>query len=226
MKGGVRVEKHPLCFAAVGSVLTIAFLITVNLLTSSNVLWFIYPAFVLIMWPLSMILIQRQAYRLHALFGSILVFSFLLAVNYTHSPQHPWILYAAFPFLWWPITVFCGQKAKTLAYACVVSVCTILYYAFLNMMLAPQYPWAIYPAFAILWWPLALYYVRRKDYFGLSVGGSVWTIIFFATVNIISTPQLIWAVYPAFAILWWPLSMYYFYVKKKELQAQRVLNKG
>jgi len=29
-----------------------------------------------------------------------------------------------------------------------------------------------------------------------------------------TTPHVIWAVYPSFAILWWPLAMYFFRTKK------------
>jgi hypothetical protein len=80
--------------------------------------------------------------------------------------------------------------------------------------MSPDYPWAIYPAFAVIWWPLALYYVRKKQYYSFSISASSLMIAFFITVNVVSSPDTIWAIYPIFAVLWWPLSMYYFQVKR------------
>jgi hypothetical protein len=38
----------------------------------------------------------------------------------------------------------------------------------------------------------------------------------FIAVNFFTTPNRIWAVYPIFALIWWPLSIYYFvYLKQK-----------
>ncbi len=155
-------DRHHIGFAVAGSVLSIIFFIVVNLLTSPDYLWFIYPAFAVIIWPASVILIWRGKYKLHALFGSLLLIAFLSIINFLHSPHHPWILYTIILIIWWPISVFCGERAKTVSFALVASMCIIMYYSLLNIMMLHQYPWAIYPAYAVLWWPLALHYVRKK----------------------------------------------------------------
>jgi len=85
-------------------------------------------------------------------------------------------------------------------------------------MLSPQYPWAIYPAFAVMWWPISLFFAKKRNYFGLSVAGGAIIIIFSIIVNIVSTPTIIWAVYPIFLVLWWPLSMYYYSYKKTSIR--------
>lgn len=216
-----QMDRHKVGFAVVGSLMSILFFILVNYLTSPHDSWFIYPTFVLLLWPVSLIFIKQGKYKLHAALGSLLVIVFLVTNNYLYSPVHPWFLYAIFPVIWWPIAVFSGKKATTLAFALIGSMSTILYYALLNVALSPQYPWAIYPAYAVLWWPLALYYARKKHYFGLSVAASVLTIIFLVVVNVVSSPQTIWAIYPIFAILWWPLSMYYYQFKKDVQQAAK-----
>jgi hypothetical protein len=208
-------DRHNVGFAVIGSLMTIIFFMIVNYLTSPNYLWFIYPAFVLLLWPGSLFFIRKGKYKQHALFGSILIIVFLITINYVHSPEHPWFMYVVFPALCWPLAVFCGKKAKTLAFAFIGSMSTILYYSLLNLTLSPDYPWAIYPAFAVLWWPLCLYYSRQKNYFGLSVTASLLTILFFIIVNVVSSPHTIWAIYPVFLILWWPLSMYYYHFKRK-----------
>ncbi|WP_237446514.1 hypothetical protein [Shimazuella alba] len=72
------------------------------------------------------------------------------------------------------------------------------------------------PYLFVLWWPISVYYAKRNNYFGLSITASLLTIFFFISVNSISSPQVVWAVYPIFIILWWPLSMYYYSYQKKK----------
>lgn len=141
--------------------------------------------------------------------SSLLIITFFITVNYLNSPIHPWFLYASFPVLWWPISLFAGKKAKTVSFSIISCITIILYYAVLNFILCPQYPWVIYLIYAIIWWPISLYFSQEKKFLGLSVAGSLITIIFFIIVNKISTPNTIWAVYPIFAVLWWPLGVFY-----------------
>lgn len=201
-------------FALLGSIMTILFFYIVNVLTSSHDIWFIYPALAVLWWPLSLYCHSNRRYKEFSIAGSLLIIVGLAAANTLTSPGHPWFLYAFFPVLWWPITLYAGRKAGTLAYALIASSCTILYYAALNILISPGHPWAIYPAFAVLWWPLALHFAGRKRYFEFSLAGSALTTAFFILVNLVTTPQIIWAVYPIFAVLWWPLSMYYFSAAK------------
>lgn len=208
-------------FAAVGSGISILFLFVVNVLLTPGYLWFLYPAFFLILWPVSLFLIMKKKYQFYAYFCSILLIIYIVIENILHSPEHPWFLYAAYPLIWWPITISIGKKAKTFKYALFVAVITITYYSILNLSLSPIHPWAIYPSYIILWWPLTLYYVRKKNYFGLSIAGSSLSILFFSVLNVITSPQTPWAIFPIFIILWWPLSMYYFSFLK---QKQRRLN--
>jgi len=48
-----------------------------------------------------------------------------------------------------------------------------------------------------------------------SLWGSGLIIAFFIFINIYYTPHIIWAIYPIFAILWWPLAMYFVWSRKK-----------
>ena len=61
-----------------------------------------------------------------------------------------------------------------------------------------------------------MFFGPRKMYFGMSVCAAIVTIAFFIIVNHMTSPHTIWFVYPAFGILWWPLSMYYYKVRKKK----------
>lgn len=215
-------DKRHLGFASAGSLFSILFLFVVNYLTTPNYLWFLYPTFFLIIWPLSLYFIMKKKYKSYAYFCTILLILYMVIENIFNSPEHPWVLYAAYPLIWWPITVSIGKKSKTLMYALIVSIFTILYYGILNLLLSPVHPWMIYPTYVILWWPMTLYYARKKNYFGLSLAGSLLTIIFFSLMNLVTSPHTLWAIYPIFIILWWPLSMYYFnFLKRKQKSMKR-----
>lgn len=55
----------------------------------------------------------------------------------------------------------------------------------------------------------------RKLNLEYSIWGSLLIIGLFVFINFYYSPQVIWFVYPTFAVLWWPLSMYYRYSKLK-----------
>lgn len=210
-------SKGLIGFSLIGSVMTIAFLWIVNLLTSPDTMWFITPSFFLILWPCVLLFVyHRRKYKQYSLLGSLLVAAYFVVINYLYSPEILWFLFAVYPVIWWPIATYAGRRASTLRFALIAALCTIGYYGLLNLLMFPQYPWVIYPAYAVLWWPISLYYARQKDYFMMSITGSLVTILFLIIVNIVSSPQTIWAVYPTFGILWWPLSMYYFSYRKSK----------
>ncbi|SDZ25639.1 hypothetical protein SAMN05421736_108126 [Evansella caseinilytica] len=48
-----------------------------------------------------------------------------------------------------------------------------------------------------------------------SVWGSALIIALFVFINFYYTPDVIWFVYPTFAVLWWPLAMYYRWLRLK-----------
>ncbi len=48
-----------------------------------------------------------------------------------------------------------------------------------------------------------------------SVVGSLLIILLVVFVNFYYTPRVIWCVYPIFAVLWWPLTMLFVYLRKR-----------
>ncbi len=213
--------KYSVGFAVAGSVMTILFLGIVNMLTSPNHLWFIYPCLFLIFWPASVYFHYKKQYVQYAMFGSAVLIVFFIVENLLHSPSHLWSFYVIYPILWWPISAILGNRMGTLSVAVIGAIATILYYGLLNIIMSPVHPWFIYPSFAVLWWPLSIYHYhrekkdgRRKNAFYFSVHATILISVFFITVNLVSSPHTIWAIYPIFGVLWWPLSMY-FYVYRK-----------
>jgi hypothetical protein len=203
----VSPRRTPVGFALAGSAMTAVFLAVVNLQNSPGYPWFLNSLYLLAWWPLSAFFSSRRRFKALSLAGCVISMAYLVALNLVFSPRHPWFLYACYPLLWWPIVMYLGKKAGTLAFAAVCSAVTIAYYTALNVFVSPGYPWAIYPAYAVLWWPLAIYFARRKQWMGFSIAASVMSILFFIAANLVSSPHAIWAIYPIFAILWWPMSM-------------------
>lgn len=50
---------------------------------------------------------------------------------------------------------------------------------------------------------------------GYSIWGSLLIIALFMFTNFYYSPQVIWFVYPTFAVLWWPLTMYFKWQRAK-----------
>lgn len=51
---------------------------------------------------------------------------------------------------------------------------------------------------------------------GFSIWGSILIIALMVFINFYYTPKVIWFIYPTFAVLWWPLAMFYYLNRKKE----------
>lgn len=56
---------------------------------------------------------------------------------------------------------------------------------------------------------------RAKLRLGFSLWGSGLIIALFVFMNFSYTPDVIWFVYPTFGVLWWPLSMFYHWLRTK-----------
>jgi len=209
--------KNYVKFATAGCIMTMIFFMIVNFITSPNTLWFIYPSFFLLLWPISLYFVSKRSLKQFSFLCSLVIIAFLFTENLIHSPDYLWFLYAAYPLIWWPIIMYLEEKAYTLFVALIGCMITIAYYSILNYLTSPEYPWAIYPAFVVMWWPLSIYHANKKSFVAYSFYASILISIFFIYVNYISSPHTIWAIYPIFAVIWWPLSMYFYVYKKKKI---------
>ncbi len=206
--------KRTVAFSIAGASMTLLFLIITNHLTSPYYAWSIYPIFAIVYWPICTYCISKKQYKLLSIIGALITIVFFATINYTTSPIHPWFLYTALPILWWPIIQYSGKWAKTFSFSVISSCIFIVYYIFLNYLISPSYPWSIYTTFTFIWWPIAVYFVKNRKPFILAIISTLLISTFFILVNLISSPSNIWAVYPIFMILWWPLVIYYFKVRK------------
>lgn len=50
---------------------------------------------------------------------------------------------------------------------------------------------------------------------GFSILGSLLIILLFVFINFYYTPNIIWFVFPTFIVLWWPLSMLFYWLRTR-----------
>ncbi len=205
---------HSKVFSIVGSIVIIVSLLITNYVTSPSEIWFYYPAFAVIWWPLSVLLTGPRSVKVYSFVGALILVAFFTLENFLKSPFCPWALLTYFPILMWPVGTLLGKRLGKLYIALLGSLAGILYYTILNITVFPGFPWAIFPAYVLLWWPLVIAFAKRKHLLLFSVTGTLLSATLFIAVNAVSSPSTVWAVYPIFAILWWPLSTYYFVYRR------------
>ena len=197
----------------IGSLTIIVFSIVTNYITSPAYSWYFYPSFAVIWWPLSVFLARPRTIKAYSVFGALFIIAFLAVDNFFNIPSCPWVLFAIFPVLLWPICVLIGRRVYELPTALILSALGISYYVALNILVFPGFPWAIFPAYFLLWWPLGVAFTGCGHTMLFSICGTIISAALFIILNIITTPNTIWAVYPIFLLAWWPLSIYYFIYK-------------
>lgn len=207
-------KKHKKLISVLAGVTIIAFAIVTNYLASPTYLWFYYPVFIVFWWLLHAFRVRPQTLKAYALVGAFCILALLAIDNVIHSPSCPWMLFTVYPVLLWPVTVFLGKYIFRLAEVLGLCAIGIVYYSLLNITVFPGFPWVIFPTFLLLWWPLYVAFARRGRIMAFAVGGTLLSAALFITLNVITTPQTIWAVYPLFALAWWPLTTRYYGQKR------------
>ncbi len=94
-------------------------------------------------------------------------------------------------------------------------------FLFINFYYTPNIIWFVYPTFAVIWWPMALFFRwfgNKKDVhvgFAFSVCGFLLITGLMLFINLYYTPRIIWFIYPTFAVIWWPLAMLFHRLRQK-----------
>lgn len=186
------------------SVLLILYFTIINLLLTPSEFWAVYLIYAALWWPLSLCFKNRQ--KPFSVAGALLTIAFLIVSNLLNS-VYPWALYACFPVVFWPIAMYAGKRMGSFKFSVAASVVSVAYYGALNAFLEPLSPWVIFVAFAVLWWPVSVYFYGHHAPHKYAAVMSALSITFFAAVNMIYSPGALWAHYPSFAILWWPITL-------------------
>lgn len=109
----------------------------------------------------------------------------------------------------------------SLAFSVWGSILITALFLFINFYYTPGVIWFVYPVFAVMWWPMSLFFCwsqhksHRPVGFAYSVCSFVLIMGLLLFINLYYTPNIIWAVYPAFALVWWPLAMLFHRLRQK-----------
>lgn len=207
-----KMKKNVQGFMIAGNLLTLAFIIGINVLFFPSNLWSIYPA-IAILFSISFSIFPPSLQKIYSVLVTPLLMWLLFLVNHIESPTYIWAYYV-FPILiMWPIAFLLGKKITTKTFSVVGALGLIAAYISLNIFYEPGFPWSIFPTFALLMWPLSRCFGKYP--FAFSVASTGLGSLFFILTNYVTTPTTIWAIYPIFALLWWPLAIFFFVKKRK-----------
>ncbi len=201
--------------ALTGSLLTIAFLAAVNIITSPAFPWSAFPSLAILWWPTAVFFARRKQWPGLSVAGFLLATALLVTINLTTWAGFMWSFIPALCILWWPVSVFFARKKQWFAYSLAGSLLIIALLVILNITTSPAFPWSVFPALAILWWPLSRYFAGKRNPLGYSIGGSILAITLFVTINLVTSPGFPWWVFPVFAVLWWPLGVFIHHLGKR-----------
>lgn len=113
------------------------------------------------------------------------------------------------------------RKGLSLAFSIWGGSLIIALFVFINFYYTPDTIWFVYPAFAVLWWPMVMCFVWYRNKYGTAIGfpfsvcSFILIIGLMLFINIYYTPKVIWFVYPIFALIWWPLAMFFHNLRQK-----------
>ena len=168
-------------------------------------------------WPLIVFFRNPRFSKIFSVAAALYIIAFFTLDNLYRLPHFLWVLFTLYPVVMWPVCILLGKKARRLSIAIVLGLAGIVYYTILNAFIFPGFPWAVFPAFVLVWWPLGVGFAGRRRPFLFAICGTLLSVAFFFSLNLIVSPQTNWAFYMVFALVWWPLSVYYFVHKPRTL---------
>lgn len=113
------------------------------------------------------------------------------------------------------------RNGLSLAFSIWGGILIIALFVFINFYYTPSTIWFVYPAFAVLWWPMSMCFVWYRNKYNMAIGfpfsvcSFILIIGLMLFINIYYTPKVIWFVYPVFALIWWPLAMFFHSLRLK-----------
>ena len=190
------------------SSLIVTTVVVINLVTSPGFLWFLFPVFGVLWWPLSAYFAGKKQPFAYAVCGFVLLSGLFIATYLIASPTaHPWFIYPILGVVWWPLSVFFAKNKRPLTFALIAFVIITAMFIILFLLTSPgTHPWFIYPILGAAWWPLSVW-GAKKGARAFSVAGGLLVIGTLLTINLLTSPGFWWWVYPAFFSLWWPVSV-------------------
>lgn len=214
-------KKKPIVAIISTIIISVIFVPAIMYLTNINDIWLIEAAFSAVSIQSAIFLVIKKRFIALERFGSISLAIILVYNYFTNTTDFPWILMPAFPIVWLFVMSLFKNQSKTFWFALFSTFTGIIYYMVLNYILSPDSLWFIYPTFALAWWPLAIFCSKNKRKLLFSIIGSSLIIILLGTINLVTSPSILWSVFPSFVLLWWPLSVYFVTKKRKVVEEHK-----
>ena len=207
-------------FAILSAIIITLYYVLINTFVEPRHPFWIYIAYALVWWPLGLAFRGKVGSKIVAIISLAANIAFVMTFSHIIRPEYNWSMYALGPAVLFSVMIFFGEKSKTLAFAILAYISLLAYYGYINMFIESRHPFIIYIAFALTWWPISLSYVRHKNMLRYSLVSFLLIAAFFTATNLVTSPQVLWAVYPIGAAAFWPLSILVF--GKKHRKANRL----
>jgi len=104
-----------------------------------------------------------------SVWGGIIITALFVFINLYYTPERIWFVYPVFAVIWWPMSMFFywsqrkSGKSTAFPYSVAAFVLILGLLLFINFYYTPQSIWFIYPAFAAIWWPIAMYFNQLRQ---------------------------------------------------------------
>lgn len=198
------------------NLMVLFFLFVLNVLTTPQNLWAVYPGVAMI-YAASFLIKNINRRRLYVTIAAPIIFGMLALQNWLMTPGYWWVLYTAGMIGLWVLNTWADAYMWTKTYTIICTLLLIGFYVGLNIWFEPRFPWSICTTFVFVWWPLSCFFGFKPRIF--SILGSAWLILFLVSLNLVTTPDSLWSVIPSICILWWPLSVIFAMELRKRKRA-------
>ena len=142
-----------------------AIVVLLNVLTSRQYPWSVYPALVLLFIPLGIYFFNNWNNVKASLSFMGLLFVLVLSLNLINSPDTIWFHHVAFFLIWWPLAALLGKHSKSLAFSVLGSLAIIAFGFYEYETYSPGVtPWHYNIIAPALCWPLANVMIRKTNW--------------------------------------------------------------
>jgi len=211
---GAKAKTVP--FAIVSAIVITLYYVLINIFVEPRHPFWIYIAYGLAWWPLSMAYRGKISRKVIAIISLVANIAFILYFSQIIRPEYNWSIYLLGPAVLLSAMLFIGEKCKTLAFSVLAYFLLLAYYGYVNFFIENRHPFIIYLAFAFAWWPISLSFVQHRNMLLYSLVSFLLIATFCTATNLVTIPQYLWAVYPIGAAAFWPLSVVVFGKQRKE----------
>lgn len=109
------------------------------------------------------------------------------------------------------------MKNTNFCFAVAGSVLISAFFIAVNLLFSPGFLWFVFACPPVVWWPLAILLGRRAGTFKFAIISFLTAMVYYGLLNLLFFSGHPWIIYIAFALSWWPLSVYFFVFQKQRI---------